>query len=134
MSNALQLFRVSVTQTWSAEGEALVMAPDEHTASVWARREVDLEQLDAEDDGKETSRLRPEPMECLMGFTKEKAANLWLILPMAGRPDRASTVELQEFLAELSPERWEALRIAAIERGNGQLALLDAPPAEGEGS
>jgi hypothetical protein len=125
MSTDLQLFRVTVTHTWSAEGEALVMAPDEHTARVWARREVDLELLDAEDDGKETSRPRPEPMESLMGLTKEKAADLWLILPMAGRPDCARTVELQEFLAGLCLERLEALRIAAIEKDNGQLALLE---------
>lgn len=125
MSDDLKLFRVTVTQTWSTEGEALVMAPDENTARTWARREVDLEPLDAEDDGKEASWPRPEPMESLMGLTKEKAADLWLILPMAGRPDRARTVELEEFLAELSPERLEVLRIAAIERGNGQLALLE---------
>lgn len=126
MSNDLQLFRVTVTQTWSAEGEALVMAPDENTARMWARREVDLELLDADDDGREAGRPRPEPMESLMGLTKEKAADLWLILPIAGRPFHARTVELDEFLAELSPERLEALRIAAIERDNGQLALLEA--------
>lgn len=125
MSNDLQLFRVTVTQTWSAEAEALVMAPDEHTARMWARREVDLELLDAEDDGKETM-PRPVPMDTLMGLTKEKAADLWLILPIAGRPFHARTVELEEFLAELSPKRLEALRIAAIERDNGQLALLEA--------
>ena len=124
MSNDLQLFRVTVTQTWSAEGEALVMAPDEHTARMWARREVALDQLDAEDDGKEAM-PRPVPMDTLMGLTKENAADLWLILPMAGRPFHARTVELEEFLAELSPEQLEALRIAAIEKDNGQLALLE---------
>jgi hypothetical protein len=126
MSNDLQLFRVTVTQTWSAEGEALVMAPNEGTARMWARRAVDLELLDADDDDREAGRARPEPMESLMGLTKEKAADLWLILPMDGHPCRARTVELDEFLAELSPERLEALRIAAIERDNGQLALLEA--------
>lgn len=121
----LQLFRVTVTQTWSAEGEALVMAPDEHAARMWARREVDLELLDAEDDGREAGPARPQPMENLMSLSKEKAADLWLILPVAGHPFRARTVELEEFLAELPPERLEALRIAAIEKGNGQLSLLE---------
>lgn len=125
MSTDLQLFRVTVTQTWSAEAEALVMAPDKESARMWARREVDFDMLDAEDDGKEISSLRPEPMDTLMGLTKKKAADLWLILPIAGRPFDARTVELEEFLAELSPERLEALRIAAIERDNGQLALLE---------
>jgi hypothetical protein len=125
MSTDLQLFRVTVTQTWSAEAEALVMAPDKESARMWARREVDFDMLDAEDDGKEISSLRPEPMDTLMGLTKKKAADLWLILPIAGRPFHARTVELEEFLAELPPERLEALRIAAIERDNGQLALLE---------
>ena len=126
MSNDLELFRVTVTQTWSAEAEALVMAPDKESARIWAKREVDLDVLDAEDDGKEVSSLRPEPMDTVMGLTKKKAADVWLILPIAGRSFRGRTVELEEFLAELSPERLESLRIAAIERDNGQLPLLEA--------
>ena len=125
MSNDLQLFRVTVTQTWSAEAEALVMAPDKESARIWARREVDFDVLDAEDDGKEVSSPRPEPMDSVMGLTKKKAADVRLILPIAGRPFHARTVEIDEFLAELSPEWLEALRIAAMERDNGQLALLE---------
>ena len=125
MSDDLQLFRVTVTQTWSAEAEALVMAPDKESARIWARREVDFDVLDAEADGTKVSSLRPEPMDTVMGLTKKKAADVWLILPIAGRPFDCRTVELEEFLAKLSSERLESLRIAAIERDNGQLPLLE---------
>ena len=100
------------------------MAPDKESARIWAKRNVEFDVLDAEHDGTEVSSLQPEPMDAVMGLTKEKAADVWLILPIAGRPFHGRTVELEEFLAELSPERLESLRIAAIERNNGQLPLL----------
>lgn len=125
MSNALQLFRVTVTQTWSAEVEALVLAADEDTARTWADLEVDVDLMDAVDDGTEVGRARPEPFDTIQTLTKQKAADLWLIAPITGRPDRCRTVDLDELLAELDPEQLETMRIAAIEKDNGQLSLLE---------
>jgi hypothetical protein len=116
MSSNLNLYRVLVTQEWSAEGEALVWAPDQKTAEKWAEVEVELNVLDADDNGT-YSRAKPEPLDD--GVLKRMAdRDLWLILD-------GDTVELDEFRSVLDPERLEALRIARIEKGNGQLPLLE---------
>lgn len=125
MSTDLQLFRVTVTQIWRAEADVLVMAPDEESAFIWARCKVEFDMVDAEEGDKRVGMARPEPMDTLMSLTPQKADDLCLILPIAGRPLAARTVELDEFLAELCPERLEALRRAACECDNGQLALLE---------
>jgi hypothetical protein len=117
----LQLFRVTVTQEWSAEGTAMVLAPDAATAEKWADIEVELDLHDA-DDGISWTSARPEQIS-LETLDKIKADDLWLIMPTPGRPDLPDTVELDQFRAVFTPERLEALRLAAIERDNGQIAL-----------
>lgn len=119
----LQLFRVTVTQEWSAEGEALVWAEDADDAEVAARAEVDLDLFDADAGGLYT-RAKAEPLDTLERLDEKKAAGLWLIVPVDGRPGQVNTVELAEFLSLISPERAEAMRIARIESNNGQLSLL----------
>lgn len=120
----LQLFRVTVTQEWSTEGEALVWAEDPEDAEVAARAEVHLDLFDADDGGMYT-RVKAEPLDTLERLDEKKAAGLWLIVPVEGRPGQVNTVELAEFLALISPERAEAMRIARIEKNNGQLSLLE---------
>lgn len=120
----LQLFRVTVTQEWSAEGEALVWAEDADDAEVAARAEVDLQLFDADPGGLYT-RAKAEPLDTLEWLDEKKAAGLWLIVPVDGRPGEVNTVELAEFLALISPERVETMRIARIESNNGQLSLLE---------
>lgn len=126
MSNDLKLFRVAATQTWTATAEALVLAPNVELARIYARNEVDLDIFDAQNSSVEISLPRREPMDILIGLTPQKVKNLRLIMPIAGRPFDAHTVELDQFLAELTPELLENLRIDAIERNNGQLPLLEA--------
>ena len=120
----LQLFRVLVTQEWSTEGEALVWAEDAEGAEVAARAEVDLDLFDADAGGLYT-RVKAEPLDTLERLDEKKAADLWLIVPVDGRPGEVNTVELAEFLALISPERAEAMRIARIESNNGQLSLME---------
>ena len=124
MSTDLHLFRVTVTQEWSAEGTALVWAEDAESAEIAARAEVELDMFDADDGGTYT-RVKPEPIDTLERLSEKTASGLWLIVPVEGRPGRVNTVDLAEFLALISPERAEAMRIARIERDNGQLALLE---------
>jgi hypothetical protein len=121
MSSNLNLYRVTVTQEWSAEGTALVWAPDQKTAEKWA--EVELNVLDADDNGT-YSRSKPEPIDADLPDRIDDDA-LWLIMPIPGRPNEFTTVEADEFQALLSPERLEAIRLARIEAGNGQLPLLE---------
>lgn len=117
----LQLFRVTVTHQWTAEATAMVWAPDIATAEKWADREVEIDLFDAYGPTSWTS-ARAEPIS-LETLDKLKADDLWLIMPTPGRPDSPDTVELDQFRAMLTPERLEALRLAAIERDNGQIAL-----------
>ena len=123
MSNDLQLFRVTVTQTWSADGEALVWAEDRHAAEAAAKCEVELDHLDADDEGTD-ARARPEALDVLEKLGKDP--DEWLILPISRRPGKFTTATTEEFLAFMSPEQSERIRLAWIERNNGQLALLEA--------
>ena len=119
----LQLFRVTVTETLIAEGEALVWATDRQEAERAAKREVEFDAIDAESEGLEAM-ARVEPFDTAVNLTKRTASDFWLIMP-TGRGDW-DTVELDEFRTLLDPERMERARLAAIERGNGQLQLLEA--------
>jgi hypothetical protein len=122
MSADLQLYRVTVTQEWSAEAEALVWAPDETTAKRLAQKRVEVDIEDAYSDSC-WSVAKPEPLDDGV-MDRMDDYDLWLILPdgeVCGN-DRAG---LAKFQAMLDPERLEALRLARIEAGNGQLALLE---------
>ena len=117
----LQLFRVTVTQEWTAEETAMVWAPDAATAEKWADWEVEFDLHDA-DEGISWTSARPEQIS-IETIDKLKADDIWLIMPTPGRPDTPDTVEIEQFRAMLTPARLEALRLAAIERDNGQIAL-----------
>jgi hypothetical protein len=121
----LQLFRVTVTQEWTTKADALVWASDEESAAKLAKKSVDLD--------KEESSLslrwafaKPEPMD--PDVTDHiNDDELWLIMPDGDicSNDRAG---LARFQALLDPDRLEALRLARIEAGNGQLKLLEVQP------
>jgi hypothetical protein len=114
----LQLFKVTVTQEWTAEADALVWATSQKEAEKAAELEVDLDPIDADDATTWTS-SKAVPLETAQQLTPRQAAGLWLIDPSG------NTVELAEFLEVLSPEQLEAMRLARIEANNGQMALLE---------
>ena len=118
----LQLFRVNVTETLICEGEALVWATDRHEAEKAAKREVDFDAIDAQSEGLDAT-ASVESIDTAANLTKRTAAHFWLIMPTG--QCGWDTVELDEFRTLLDPERMERARLSAVERGNGQLALLE---------
>ena len=112
----MNLYRVVVTQEWSAEAEALVWAPDKATAQRWAELEVEVSIDDAE-DGCLLSSVKSTPLDETV-LAEMKDPDLWLIAD-------GDVLEPDEFRALFDPERLEALRLARIEAGNGQLDLLE---------
>jgi predicted DNA-binding protein (UPF0251 family) len=121
----MNLYRVVVTQKWSAEAEALVWAPDRGAAEKLAATEVELDLDDAEAI-RPVAIARPEPIDDAV-LDRMDDDELWLILPDGKVCDNSRT-GLTQFQALLTPERLEALRIAQIEAGNGQLDLLEVAP------
>ena len=119
---ALSLYRVTVTQEWSAEAEALVWAPDEVSAKRLAQKRVEV---DIEDASSEScwSVAKPEPLDDRV-MDRMDDDDLWLIMPDGDVCDN-DQAGLAKFQALLDPERLEAFRLARIEAGNGQLALLE---------
>jgi hypothetical protein len=121
---ALNLYRVTVTQEWSAEAEALVWAPNKAAARKLARREVEIDIDDAESNGTTaTGGLEPIDEGVLDRMDDD---DLWLILPDGTVCDN-NRAGLERFQSFLPRERLEALRLARIEAGNGQLTLLEVP-------
>jgi len=119
------LYRVVVTQEWSAEAEALVWAPDRGAAEKLAATKVELDLYDAEAI-RPVAIARPEPIDDGV-LDRMDDDELWLILPDGKVCDNSRT-GMAQFQALLTPERLEALRIARIaqiEAGNGQLDLLE---------
>ena len=123
MTADLQLYRVTVTQEWSAEADALVWAPDKQTAENLAEDAIDFEPLDAEPVGGPIGQAKPEPIDDDV-MDRMDDDGLWLILP-DGTVCENSRAGLAQFRALLTPERLESLRLARIEAGNGQLNLLE---------
>ncbi len=121
--SGLNLYRVTVTQEWSAEAKALVWAPDQAAAEKLAEDAVDDEPLDPEPVGGPIGRAKPEPLDDDV-LSRMDDTDLWLILP-DGEVCENSRAGLERFRSFLTPERLEALRLARIEAGNGQLALLE---------
>jgi len=116
------LYRVHVTQQWTAEADALVWAPDQATAKKLAEDAVKIDHFDANPIAPFSS-ANPEPLDDVLNRMDDN--DLWLILP-DGKVCENSRVGLKRFWSLLTPERLEALRLARIEAGNGQLALLKA--------
>lgn len=119
---ALNLYRVHVTEEWTAEADALVWAPDQATAEKLAEDRVEIDHLDADPIGPFAS-AKPEPLDEGV-LDRMDDDDLWLILP-GGQVCENSRAGLEQFRSLLTPERLEALRLARIEAGNGQLALLE---------
>lgn len=118
--SGLQLYRVTVTQEWIAEGEALVWATSQQEAEKAAELELELCPDSAEAIGP-YSRAKQRPVEDAMALTPAEVARqgLWLIDPSGNE------VDLDDFQAVLTPEQIEAMRLARIEADNGQLALME---------
>lgn len=122
MSTELRLFRVTVTQEWSAEADALVWAPDEVSAKRLAQKRVEVDIEDADSDSC-WSAAKPEPLDADV-MDRMDDDDLWLILPDGEVCDN-DRAGLAKFQALLDPERLEALRLARIEAGNGQMSLME---------
>ena len=76
---ALSLYRVTVTQEWSAEAEALVWAPDEVSAKRLAQKRVEVDIEDAS-SGSCWSVAKPEPLDDRV-MDRMDDDDLWLIMP-----------------------------------------------------
>jgi hypothetical protein len=118
-----RLYRVKVTTEWSAEVDALVWASEEGTARRLAQQMVEVDIEDACLDS-HWSVAKPEPLDDGV-LDRMDDDDLWLILPDGEVCDN-DRAGLAKFQALFDFERLEALRLAAIERSNGQLALLEA--------
>ena len=125
MSTEHSLFRVTVRQEWSAKAEALVWAEDECEAKRLATNEIELDIEDADWDFCFTV-SKPEPLDEGL-FDRMNDGDLWLILS-DGKVCDNDQAGLAKFQALLPPEQLEALRVARIEAGNGQLPLMEAQP------
>jgi hypothetical protein len=122
MRSDLNLYRVTVTQEWTAEGTALVWAPDQKTAEKWAKQRVEFDPFDL-DAADIYSHAKPEPLDEEVTDRMDDD-DLWLILPDGEVCDN-DRAGLAKFQSLLDPERLETLRLARIEAGNGQMALLE---------
>ena len=123
MSTELQLYRVRVTQEWTAEATAMVWAPDAKTAEELAEQEVELNADDAEAIGPfGTAKLEPIDDGVLDRMDDD---DLWLILPDGDLCDN-TRAGLARFRSFITPERLEAMRLARIEADNGQMSLMGA--------
>ena len=126
MSTELQLYRVRVIQEWTAEATALAWAPDARTAKDLAEREVDFDDVFERETTGPFSSAKLEPIDDGV-LDRMDDDDLWLILPDGELCDN-TRAGLARFRSFITPERLEAMRLARIERDNGQMLLLEAQP------
>jgi hypothetical protein len=124
MDNNLQLFRVEVTRTWTATMKALVWANDRHGAINAAMNEEDLSPIDAWDNG---AQAEAQPADLRLLEQLPAKPDELLLVPELQRPGPFNQKwRVVDTVAEfLGSEDGERLRIAAIERNNGQLSFLE---------
>jgi hypothetical protein len=122
----MQLFSVEVTRTWTATMKALIWAEDRLSAEKAAMQEEDLSSFDAWDDGAEAV-ARLADLTLLERLSNEPDELLLVPEPQPGlfKPTWRVVDTIAEFVAFLDTKDGERLRIAAIERNNGQIPLLD---------
>jgi hypothetical protein len=124
---SLQLFSVELKRTWTATMTALIWAADRDDAINAATDEEDLSLIDAWDDELKTV-AQPADLR-LLEQLPAKPDEL-LLVP---EPQRPSTFKrtwrvvdtTAEFAGFWDSAEGERFRIAAMERNNGQLALLE---------
>jgi hypothetical protein len=118
MSN-LKLFKVNVTQEWSAESEAFVWATSQHEAEEVAYKNIDVDLYDA-DDGDKCARSTESTF-----LTLDKLGNnvdFYFFAPSIN--GHYNKVGYETFKSYISEEDLERIRIEKIEKDNGQLSLL----------
>lgn len=112
ISPKCELYAVHVSETLTAEETIMVVADSPEEAQKIARRHVNFDTYcDFESDGVETwiTRKNP-PVESLEVYD-------YIVV-------NGCEYNMDQFLEEfLGTEEWERLRIAEIERDNGQIAL-----------
>ena len=116
----MELFRVIVEQEWRASALALVWAPNGAEAELLAKRNVNIDILDASSCFI-FAHAKPEPLDAGVMDRMDDDC-LWLILP-DGEVCENSRAGLAKFKSFLDPERLEAIRLARIEANNGQMPL-----------
>jgi hypothetical protein len=115
------LYRVTVTQKWSATADALVWAYDENTARRLAIRGVKVD-IDDATPCNLAALAKPEPLDEDV-LDRMNDDDLCLIMPDGQICE--SGAGLAQFQSLVSLDQLEALRLARIEAGNGQLTLVE---------
>jgi hypothetical protein len=113
--NNLKLFHVNVSQEWSTEAEAYVLATSKNEAEVIAEKNINLD-----------------PYDYVDGFMDVKVCES--SFPISGNKDylyffapnsrgQYEYVDYETFMTRISSEDIEKMRIEKIEKNNGQLPL-----------
>jgi hypothetical protein len=114
--NNLKLYRVNVTQEWSAEAEIFVMATSQVVAEEVAYKNVDLNSYDS-DIGSKAVRAIESSYETLDKLDDD---NYFFAPNITGQ---YCNVDYETFKSYITPEDLERQRIEKIEANNGQLPL-----------
>ncbi len=124
MSDSLNLYQVTVSQEWIAEGEAYVWAPDKTTAESWAKEEVELNPFDSEPEDSWSSARVLTVDENTMDIVGKDPFCSYIVPGSSGSYRNVGLEEFQNYYAEMfTPERLEAMRIARLEANNGQTSM-----------
>jgi hypothetical protein len=114
--NNLKLFKVTVTQEWSAEAEVFVLATSQVVAKEVAYKNVDLNSCDS-DIGSKDVRAIESSYETLDKLDDD---NYFFAPNITGQ---YRDVDYETFKSYITPEDLERMRIEKIEANNGQLPL-----------
>jgi hypothetical protein len=115
--NNLKLFKVNVTQEWSAEAEVFVWATSEVIAEEVAYKNVDLDSYDSDIGSKDVRAIKSsfDALDKLDDDSYFFAPNI---------TGQYCDVDYETFKSYISEEDLERIRIEKIEKDNGQLSLL----------
>jgi hypothetical protein len=117
--NNLKLFKVNVTQEWSAKAEAFVWATSHVEAEFIAKKNIDLDSCDAETYGLDAQAEEKSPI-----LLKELRNTVYVYFYAPNNAGQYCDVDYETFKSYITPEDLERIRIEKIEKDNGQLSLI----------
>ena len=117
------LFRVMLTQTYTAEQHVLVYARDQNAAESAALEEAEFSNFDANECGGPDARVIPIQPDDIPRRTADQFS-FCLVPPPPEAGRWWQEIDFKDLIAMISPADIEAARLAAIEANNGQLPLI----------
>jgi hypothetical protein len=123
-SDNLKLYSINVSQQWTSEADAIILADSLEEAKQIALRHVEMDPND--DWCSETETFGTELPLCNLNKLVYNPDFYYIAPTPQGETIFYSPDQFEKFKSLISPEKMEEFRIINIEKNNGQLSMFQS--------